>query len=198
MDINTFAEKMKIASSAIDLQRMDNEIIRTTDPNPVQINSPGAHNLIIAIEELSELTDVILLADSQNYVDFTNTGTKLHMTEELADVIMSTRYIQLACGVNNENAIMLAIAAMPSGSTFIDFKTNTGDAIRLFMCGQSLITKYLRGSKKVTSDMLTDYVEKIIAMCVNLARMYRISYDDIKKAMNIKLDRLTNNVGTYL
>ncbi len=170
MDINTFAEKMKIASSAIDLQRMDNEIIRTTDPNPVQINSPGARNLIIAIEELSELTDVI----------------------------MSTRYIQLACGVNNENAIMLAIAAMPSGSTFTDFKINTGDAIRLFMCGQSLITKYLRGSKKVTSDMLTDYVEKIIAMCVNLARMYRISYDDIKKAMNIKLDRLTNNVGTYL
>lgn len=198
MDINTFTEKMKTADSTIDLQGIDTEIIRTTDPYPIQINRPGARNLIIAVEELSELTDVIMLADSQNYADFINTGTKLHMTEELADVIMSTRYVQLACGIDSENAIMLAIKIMPSGSVFTDFKINTNDAIRLFMYGQSLITKYLRGSRKVTSDMITDYVEKIITTCVNLARMYRISYDDIKKAINVKSDRLTNNVGTYL
>lgn len=124
------------------------------------------------------------------------------MTEELADVIMSTRYVQLACGVDGKNAIMLANTTTPAKpsllSEIIGDSTHSEDAIRLFMYDQSLITKYLRGSKKVTSDMITDHVKKIVTTCVNLARIYLIPYDDIKKAMNVKLDRLVNNIGTYL
>lgn len=190
MNKDLFTEMLKDAPDTIDLAKLDKEIKRTMDENPVDIGHVGSRNLIIVIEELAELQGV--MADIA--VTYPKPDDKLHLQEELADVIMGMRYVQLICGIDMENAI----TEKPTVSIHIKNTAEFRNISKPLLRGQMALTKYLRGKQDITKDMLRDIITDILAACRIIKIAYCISDEDINKAINVKLKRLENTEHIYM
>lgn len=93
---DVFEQKFKYASNVIDFDRVRDAQQKTLDPSSVYIGIPGTRNLIIVMEELSELSQEIskFLRGKKDLVG---------LTEELGDVYLALDYVKSICGISTDD-----------------------------------------------------------------------------------------------
>lgn len=94
MDRRLFEEKMTTAPTTVDKDLFLNTIINSMTNTPVDIGR-GTQNLVICMEELSELQQAI-----SKYLR----GKEDHMgiVEEMADVILAMSWVKRVCNITDE------------------------------------------------------------------------------------------------
>lgn len=95
MDRNTFIKEFGHASPAIDKRKIKKLIKRSVDSNSDD-NPRGHHNLIIVMEELSELSKEVSKHIRER-------GDNVSLIEEIADVSLGLIYLQEICGITTED-----------------------------------------------------------------------------------------------
>lgn len=95
MDRNIFKEKFVEAKSDLDKEWISKVLVDSIDSNLKDGNPRGHRNLIIAMEELAELSKEISK-------ELRGKGDEISILEELADVQLCIYWIQEICGINNE------------------------------------------------------------------------------------------------
>ena len=96
MDKTEFNEKLMKEKPIIDNQWILDVLINSIDSNLGDGNPRGHRNLIIVMEELSELSKEISK-------ELRGKGDNINILEELADVQLCIWYIQEICGINDIN-----------------------------------------------------------------------------------------------
>lgn len=91
-----FIEQLNKTDSSIDEERMLDMLTKSVDSNLSDGNPRGHRNLIIVMEELSELSKEISK-------ELRGKGDKANILEELADVQLGIYYVQEICKINNED-----------------------------------------------------------------------------------------------
>lgn len=91
-----FIEQFNKAESSINREWIFNLLNQSIDSNLPDGNPRGHRNLIIAIEELSELSKEISK-------ELRGKGDNTNILEELADVQIGIFYIQEICKINDED-----------------------------------------------------------------------------------------------
>ena len=96
MNRTYFEACFKTASPYFDKERAKKEQLRTLDSEPVFIGETGTRNLVIAMEELSELSKEIskYLRGKREYIA---------LTEEIGDVYLALDYVKSICHVSEED-----------------------------------------------------------------------------------------------
>ena len=94
MDKETFIEQFNKADSSINKEWLLDTLNRSVDSNLSDGNPRGHRNLIIAMEELSELSKEISK-------ELRGKGDKTNILEELADVQIGLYYVQEICKIND-------------------------------------------------------------------------------------------------
>lgn len=187
-----FLEMLKDASDKIDCKKMDEQIKRTMDPNPIFIGKPGTRNLIIIIEELAELQEVILDIHQQTPSMTLNKDNALHLQEELGDVIMAMKYVQFICDISDTELDTCS-------RQMCQYKYQQDEAVlKTLLNVQMILTKYLRGSEKITKELIMQNIIKVLNACICIATVYNVPQADINKGMNVKLKRLENTEHIYM
>lgn len=171
MDKQEFMTKFLDAKSLIDADRQYHLEANSIDNKPIDIG-PGNRNLIIVMEECSELICELVKAQ-------TGKVDRMSLIQELADVIMGFDYIKLLCHVD------LTVQDVPVNENIYDLPTHP---IIILTNLQQQISKHLRG--KSDKQTLTQAYSDAVKLCVNLANLYHINEMQIGKAINVKLDRL--------
>lgn len=95
MDRNTFVREFGFASSSLDKRKIKKLIKKSVDANR-DGNPRGHHNLIIVMEELSELQKEVSKQIREH-------GDIVSLTEEMADVALGVIYLQEICGITTED-----------------------------------------------------------------------------------------------
>lgn len=96
LDREKFISQLSITEKDIDKSWIMDVLRKSIDSNLHDGNPRGHRNLIIVMEELSELSKEI----SKQLRD---KGDKYNILEELADVQLGIYYVQEICGVNNDD-----------------------------------------------------------------------------------------------
>lgn len=96
MNREVFIEQFNKAESSIDKEWMLNVLNQSVDSNLPDGNPRGHRNLIIVMEELSELSKEISK-------ELRGKGDNTNILEELADVQLGIYYVQEICKINNED-----------------------------------------------------------------------------------------------
>lgn len=96
MDRGKFISLLSTTKTDIDEQWIVGVLKRSIDSNLDDGNSRGYRNLIIAMEELSELNVEVSK-------ELRGKGDKYHILEELADAQLSIYYIQEICGISDDD-----------------------------------------------------------------------------------------------
>lgn len=96
LDREKFISQLPLTEKNIDKQWIMSVMKQSIDSNLHDGNPRGHRNLIIVMEELSELSKEI----SKQLRD---KGDQYNILEELADVQLSIYYVQEICGVNNDD-----------------------------------------------------------------------------------------------
>ena len=96
MNREIFIEQFNKADSSIDKEWMLDVLNQYVDSNLSDGNPRGHRNLIIVMEELSELSKEISK-------ELRGKGDKTNILEELADVQLGIYYAQEICKINNED-----------------------------------------------------------------------------------------------
>lgn len=96
MNRKVFIEQFNKADSSIDKEWILNVLNQSVDSNLPDGNPRGHRNLIIVMEELSELSKEISK-------ELRGKGNKTNILEELADVQLGIFYVQEICKINNED-----------------------------------------------------------------------------------------------
>lgn len=96
MNRDEFISKLNTTEKDIDKTWIMDVLRKSVDSNLQDGNQRGHRNLIIVMEELSELSKEI----SKQLRD---KGDQYNILEELADVQLGIYYVQEICGINNEN-----------------------------------------------------------------------------------------------
>jgi len=96
LDKEKFISQLSITEKDIDKSWIMDVLRKSIDSNLHDGNPRGHRNLIIVMEELSELSKEI----SKQLRD---KGDQYNILEELADVQLSIYYVQEICGVNNDD-----------------------------------------------------------------------------------------------
>ena len=171
MDKNIFIEKYNNANVNINKEEKLKIELKSIDNKPIDI--PGIRNLIIVIEECSELIQVL---SDKNHDRFS-------LIEEMSDVEQGLDYIEIICNLKIDKNYKIIESY------------NTELLIYNLACLQQCLTKYLRGKNNI--DFLQFMLNKIFSL-LQIAKMhYGISNDEINKAMNVKIDRLNEINGVY-
>lgn len=92
MERNTFLKSFNAATPELNKKKMKMLIRRSIDSNQ-DTNPRGHRNLIIVMEELSELSKEI-----SKYIR--ERGDKVSLVEEIADVSLGMIYLQEICGIS--------------------------------------------------------------------------------------------------
>ena len=95
MERNNFVQKLKDASTTIDIGKINDVLERSIESNINDGNPRGHRNLIIVMEELSELSQAIAK-------ELRGKGDIINTLEETADVWLCLRYIQNICNISND------------------------------------------------------------------------------------------------
>ena len=96
MNREVFIEQFNKADSSIDKEWILDILNQSVDSNLSDGNPRGHRNLIIVMEELSELSKEISK-------ELRGKGDKTNILEELADVQLGIYYVQEICKINNED-----------------------------------------------------------------------------------------------
>ena len=95
MERNTFVKEFGFASSSLDKRKIKKLVKKSVNANQ-DGNPRGHHNLIIVMEEVSELSKEV----SKQIRD---RGDIVSLTEEMADVSLGLLYLQEICGITTED-----------------------------------------------------------------------------------------------
>ena len=95
MDRDRFISQLSTAEESIDMQRITDILKKSVDSNRKEGTQRGHRNLIIVMEELSELSKEISKK-------LRGKGDQYHILEELADVQLGIFYVQEICGISND------------------------------------------------------------------------------------------------
>lgn len=160
------------------------------------INLPkqkGSKNMLTVMEELQELNIEI-----QKYICNLPSQNKDHLTEEFADVVLCTRFMQSLYKYKTKELIQ-DIKPSALGDEILK---ETDDIIILslttyiFSNMAKAVSKVMRG--KETKDFLIPYIHDTeIALCI-IQRIFDISECEIKKHMHAKLlrQKIRNKTNT--
>ena len=96
MNREVFIEQFNKSDSSIDKEWMLDVLNQSVDSNLSDGNPKGHRNLIIVMEELSELSKEISK-------ELRGKGDKTNILEELADVQLGIYYVQEICKINNKD-----------------------------------------------------------------------------------------------
>lgn len=96
LDREKFISQLSITEKDIDKSWIMDVLRKSIDSNLHDGNPRGHRNLIIVMEELSELSKEI----SKQLRD---KGDQYNILEELADVQLGIYYVQEICGINNDD-----------------------------------------------------------------------------------------------
>lgn len=96
MNREVFIEQFNKVDSSIDKEWMLDVLNQSVDSNLSDGNPRGHRNLIIVMEELSELSKEISK-------ELRGKGDKTNILEELADVQLGIYYVQEICKINNKD-----------------------------------------------------------------------------------------------
>lgn len=170
MDKNEFKEKYNKASTVISLpERIDIEM-KSIDPNPIHIGN-GTRNLIIVMEEISELIEQLTNAKTGEY-------DMLSLIEEIADTEQGLDYVQFVCDITYDDIIQRKQICN-------DQPLNTIVALTQL---QQLLSKHLRGKSNKTQ--LIDAIVHVKTALKEIKFEFNIQQGQINKAINVKLQRL--------
>ena len=149
------------------------------DPNPINIG-PGNRNLIIVMEECSELIQELINAQS-------DMCDMMALIEETADVLAGLDYVKFICEINETDieTIQTKIISDKEKTTRLDVNNNSIFSLANL---QQQISKYLRD--KNNKETLTQAVAYVYNTIDNIKYAHRISDKDLNKAMNVKIQRL--------
>lgn len=180
MDKTEFFYKYINASDKMNLEeriRIEKESI---DPNPINIG-PGNRNLIIVMEECSELIQELINVQ----LDMCD---MMSLIEETADVLAGLDYVKFICQINDIDIKTIRtkiISDKEKNTTRLDVNNNSIFSLANL---QQQISKYLRG--KNNKETLTQAVAYVYNTIDNIKYTHRISEKDLNKAINVKLQRL--------
>jgi len=90
-----FIEQLEKTNSTVDKKWLFDVLKKSIESNFYDGNPRGHRNLIIVMEELSELSKEISK-------ELRDKGDKISILEELADVQLGIYYVQEICGITNE------------------------------------------------------------------------------------------------
>lgn len=190
MDKTEFFYKYINASDKMNLEeriRIEKESI---DPNPINVG-PGNRNLIIVMEECSELIQELINVQ----LDMCD---MMSLIEETADVLAGLDYVKFICQINDIDIKTIRtkiISDKEKNTTRFDINNNSIFSLANL---QQQISKYLRG--KNNKETLTQAVAYVYNTIDNIKYAHRISEKDLNKAINVKLQRLIefkqNNTST--
>ena len=96
MDREKFISQLSKAEENLDMQWITDVLKRSVDSNKKEGNQRGHRNLIIVMEELSELSKELSKK-------LRGKGDQYHILEELADVQLGLYFVQEICGISNED-----------------------------------------------------------------------------------------------
>lgn len=96
MDRKKFVKNLKTESSYIDKNRMMDVLKQSINANMQDSNPRGHKNLIIVMEELSELSQAIAK-------ELRGKRDSVNLLEELADVQLGIYYVQEICKIKDED-----------------------------------------------------------------------------------------------
>lgn len=172
MDIEKFEEAYNTADTCIDSDRML-KIIRDSY-SPIKSNGIGYENLIITMEELSELNIELI-----KYMSKPSDRIPITLIEELADVLLSLNYVFDIC----ENPIEKINF---NAEVYLEKNQILNKVILTNSLLQQEISKFLRA--KISKHSLafqasvTKFAIEDALACLHLK-------EQINKAINVKLDR---------
>ena len=95
MDRDTFVREFGFASPSLDKRKIKKLVKKSVNANQ-DGNPRGHHNLIIVMEELSELQKEVSKQIREQ-------GDIVSLTEEMADVALGVIYLQEICGITTED-----------------------------------------------------------------------------------------------
>ena len=95
MDRDTFVREFGFASPSLDKRKIKKLVKNSVNANQ-DGNPRGHHNLIIVMEELSELQKEVSKQIREQ-------GDIVSLTEEMADVALGVIYLQEICGITTED-----------------------------------------------------------------------------------------------
>lgn len=95
MNRENFIERIKYESSDINKNWMMNTLRESVDSNLSDGNPRGHRNLIIVMEELSELSQAVAK-------ELRGKGDNVNLLEELADVQLGIYYVQEICNITDD------------------------------------------------------------------------------------------------
>lgn len=95
MDREKFISQLPTTEKNIDKQWIMNVMKQSVDSNLKDGNPRGHRNLIIVMEELSELSKEVSK-------ELRGKGDQYNILEELADVQLSIYYVQEVCGISDD------------------------------------------------------------------------------------------------
>lgn len=180
MDKTEFFYKYINASDKMNLEeriRIEKESI---DPNPINVG-PGNRNLIIVMEECSELIQELINVQ----LDMCD---MMSLIEETADVLAGLDYVKFICQINDIDIKTIQtkiISDKEKNTTRLDINNNSIFSLANL---QQQISKYLRG--KNNKETLTQAIAYVYNTIDNIKYAHRISEKDLNKAINVKLQRL--------
>lgn len=173
MDIKEFENAYKDAGLYIDNDRML-KIIRDSY-TPIKSNDLGYGNLIITMEELSELNIELV-----KYMSKPSDRIPMTLIEELADVLLSLNYVFDIC----ENPIEKINF---NAEVYLDKNQILNKVILTNSLLQQEISKFLR--EKISKNALAFLTLTTKSTIENAIACLNIKEDQINKAINVKLDR---------
>lgn len=178
MDKTEFFYKYTIASANIDFDERIKIEKESVDPNPIDVG-PGNRNLIIVMEECSELTQELIKMNM-------GLGDRLSLIEETADTEQGLDYVKFLCNINSDD-VKLPEFDFQKKENMIEADINPIIALGTL---QQQISKYLRGKPNKTA--LTEAVKNVYIALDMVKYSYNIHESEINKAMNVKLQRLVD------
>lgn len=95
MDREKFVSQLSTAEESLDMQWITDVLKKSVESNKKEGNQRGHRNLIIVMEELSELSKEISKK-------LRGKGDQIRILEELADVQLGVYYVQEICGITDE------------------------------------------------------------------------------------------------
>lgn len=173
MDIKEFENAYKDAGLYIDNARML-KIIRDSY-TPIKSNDLGYGNLIITMEELSELNIELV-----KYMSKPSDRIPMTLIEELSDTLLSFNYVFDICGKPIEKINFNSVV-------YIEKNEVLNKTIITNSLLQQEISKFLR--EKISKNALAFFTLTTKSTIENAIACLNIKEDQINRAINVKLDR---------
>lgn len=173
MDIKEFENAYKDAGLYIDNDRML-KIIRDSY-TPIKSNDLGYGNLIITMEELSELNIELV-----KYMSKPSDKIPMTLIEELSDTLLSLNYVFDICGKPIEKINFNSVV-------YIERNEVLNKTIITSSLLQQEISKFLR--EKISKNALAFFTLTTKSTIENAITCLNIKEEQINKAINVKLDR---------